>query len=287
MSDDIEVLSYQFEGDFVTDAFFDLWVPLDTDILELSGDATATRHGFISHRREREARFLWAEVLPNREEVRNCPLDSRHVTGTRTTDIYADLYGGTFAEGIVPDSTSNSLLVTRVLRDRLEHSGLTGFRLVPLRIGVNQSQCSKPELYRMEVTSSDCIRRRTVRVPDVNLCPFCGHGPVVCPACKRISFECERCQRGLFVSRTERDGPSDRRFVVGTWPGKLRLLESALWDGADVMPNGTPIFVTKRVVDFLLGAGAAPFIAQPISMDFRAASKATLARLERARHSGG
>ncbi len=276
-------LTYELDGDFVNDMFFDFWVPIDIDATDYEIPGRIPPGSIISRRHTATGDDWWCEVLPTFEEIHGCEADPTHVTGRRTVDICADLYGGPTHCGIVSDTNMRAIVATKSTTDALAKSGLTGFAVAPLAVRVNQSRVKTPDLYRVEITSRDCLRRQAVHIPQNNFCPFCGATPVVCLECKHVNYDCNQCGKQLFVNEENWQGPSDNRFIVQDIPKRVRLLEASTWDGSDLFPNGSPVFATRRAVDFFLSIHAAPFVARPISMDFRGASDEKRSLLERVR----
>lgn len=178
----------------------------------------------------------------------------------------------TYAE----DSPPGVLLIQKGLASRMS----TTFRGVKFSEGLRAFGYTKLPREVMPVVADECrifqphgrcwFRGLTVRgKPDA--CPHCGHGPIVCLECGTWNYECEICglEMGRFTS--ESSGPDDKRLILSP-PDERRdhILNGETWDGADFISGRAAwnnVYVTKRVVDFLLSIHATSFRAVPVIVD--------------------
>src|ERR1043166_2524537 len=139
------------------------------------------------------ADYLYAEVVSKCVAKHDCPTSKLHVTGYVCADQHADLYGGSVLPDIVFDVNMLHLLVQPSIARRLAESSLRGVESVHLPIGVNQSECKDPTLFRV-VFNGRPVRRRTMLLNTTqNVCPFCHQGPIWCPECYDIQCDCPHC----------------------------------------------------------------------------------------------
>ena len=201
--------------------------------------------------------------------------------------LLVDLYGWEDDTGITCDKNGTHWFVGAALADQLREAKFTGMRFNPVTIDTNQSPNQDPKLVWIEPTGAKCRRDITIDVPEPNVCPFCGAGPVVCPSCRHYDGECRQCKQVMFVS--QRDWlPGDKRFTVRAGrrrgePLKRSIVDAVRCDGSDVMPGTYEAIVSRRVVDFLVGAHVGPLIARPVRVNIDGAAKHVLERLEKAK----
>jgi hypothetical protein len=263
------ILKYDTKGKLVPGVLYQFVVPLDFDI-ELPELANPPKNAFRPLVGRGPSSFwsgLYAELLYDVAWERNCPADATHVTGHSTCNVRADLWGGPVVCDLVPDFYHQGVIVTGRFWKRLQASGLTGIRALPLPIAVNQSTVKSPDLLVLEFTGRPCCRAPIVVVPEQNSCPFCRWAPVVCPGCLDFSYTCHNCGSNIVILPEERQGDNDLRFVAEPVPDEGLIIEGRLWDGSDFVAGHDQGFVSRRAVDWLMQEGAAPFAAKPCRVD--------------------
>lgn len=272
-------------GTFIEDVLYELIIPFSIEHQSVLAAVYSVDEGTIIS--DRLGKHLWAESLPRYEKVKTCPENTEHVTGRRLVQLLVDLYGWEDDTGITCDKNGTHWFVGAQLADQLREAKFTGMRFNRVTISTNQSPNASPQLVWIEPTGAKCRREVTIDVPKPNVCPFCGAGPVVCPSCRHYDGECRQCQQIMFVS--ERDWmPGDKRFTVRAGrlrgePLKRSIVDAVRWDGSDVMPGTYEAIVSRRVVDFLVGAHVGPLIARPVKVNIDGASQQVLERLEKAK----
>src|SRR5258708_9973216 len=99
------------------------------------------------------------------EECHDCPLDKRHVTDVRITEVRLTLYGGPRLGDFVPEKNHGLLIVTESFAERLKDSKLTGFACRPIvTVDDNQSSVKNPKLFYLGFTGEGGFSRR-LKVP--------------------------------------------------------------------------------------------------------------------------
>jgi hypothetical protein len=194
------IFRWDYSGDLVAGIFYELNVPLH---LSLEYPPRERRAGTVVNEHppdDWEGRFVYGEVLFQRRPQRCCPLDASHEMGAELGSTNPsesqrlwyghemDLFGGADVSKFVCDTNALTLVVSRVFKEELSRSGLAGVCLMPLSTPeeVNQSKVRSPDLYFFSYQPTDCFRSVRIIPPSPNVCPFCGWGPVVCPACQLV-----------------------------------------------------------------------------------------------------
>ncbi len=186
------------------------------------------------------------------EDLHDCPLDKRHVTGVRIPEVRLALYGGTRLGDFIPEMNSGLLIVSESFAQRLKQSKLTGFSCLPIvTVEDNQSSVRHPKLFYLDLTGQGgCSRRLQVRGAP-NRCPFCGQEPVVCPGCGRIQRDCLSCgQLTLYLPKAKM-GSREKGFRLDGYPPNVDIVEAKEWDGSDGFQSGGADYISDRAKNWL------------------------------------
>lgn len=192
------------------------------------------------------------------KDLFDCPRDRTHRTDSRTTVAKWDVLGG--AE--VPIACSGGDVVVRDdIFDALSKAKLKGLRGVKCEIITVQGSRPKHDYILICFEGAD-ITRPSVVVPSTeNHCPFCKHGPLLCPSCGSLCFvECPKCRRRCI--RYQGDPELDAPILFHPTPNDGVVLDGSKWDGADFL-RGRDV-VTRRVIDKLVELHAFSFQAVPL-----------------------
>ena len=274
----MEIITYDESGEFRTDLFCEVTIPL---FVSEPDEAGREDTGLIASLGNGVERYVHADSIPTWDREFACPGNPRHQTKLRFREASVDLFGGPVVGDFVHDSLL--LIVAGQFVDRLTGTGLSGVEFLPLAINENQSDANPGALFRLAFTSKDCTRKKTVRIPEGNACPFCGFIPIICPDCGDISYECPACQEDVIVPRRKHGGAADRRHFITPIPREGRIVEGMLWDGSDFLHDGMRMIATRRTVNWLLSVHATPFVARPRRVNVAGATPEQLERLERAK----
>ncbi len=268
-------------GNLISGAFFIFEIPFDISLDNPKDDWVVNvpdaEYPYSGH--------MYAEVLYDYHNEYDCPIDKRHVTDSviKKEGMTVDLFGTTTPPcSFVCDLFGIVVVINKMFREHLHNSGLTGFSTFPLPVGCNQSQVPDPELFVLSFDGSECVREPTMHIPDPNVCPFCGWGPLICPGCQNITVECSQCKKKIVVTEHEHGGANDPRFVAIAVSDQSMILEGHKWDGNDFITGPDQGFVTRRAVEWLLSTDAAPFLAKPCRVNVAKCDDAKLAQIEAA-----
>lgn len=276
-------LSYCDEpGELRDGIFFELCVLLDQAIVFDSADLNGNSSWMVS-RHPDESNLVYGEVLGSAQELRQCSLDSEHVTGTHITPTCVDLFGGPEIGAFVPDEFLMHAVISEFFLHQLSDSPLKGWESSTLRIGENQSRVRDPILHLMSFRGEECLWERKLRIPKSNMCQFCRRGSLVCEECGFIMSPCSHCGKDTVVEEDEHGGPADLRIKKMPFPDASPILNAKAWDGSDfILGRGRLGFMTKRAVQWMLDVGASPFVAMPCRANVTALSVDELKRIEKA-----
>lgn len=281
------IRDYNESGELVEGVFYSLdtlWdIPYVPPTKRLPGSVIST---------PRAATPVYGEVLYDEEIVERCRANLKHPVRTIKRNYRVDVFSGDCIAPFVPDSFMLVAVVNDALAKTLESSSLTGFGLETLPIAINQSPFPDPVLWRLLFLGTPCYRDFTVTVPDPNVCPFCGWGPVVCPTCRNVEYHCPECGNYIVVPEADLHRYSSKCF---THSGMLRggwIIEGSRWDGSDFLAgvDGADMgFLSGRAVDWLLSVDAWPFGAEPCRTDVSRCTERQRQQLEavRSRHASG
>jgi hypothetical protein len=261
------IRTYDYSGNLKQGYFYELEIPLGCD-LDLP---------------ERKNPENIVFTLP--EFVQTCTREKTH-GDSRITEYGADLFGGDFAPKCICGGLA--VLVNRKFRDELLASDLKGFSATSLPITCNQSEMLDPEIYILNFLGQDCRRMHEILIPPKNACPFCGRGPIVCPECLNIEYECEECKKTVTALPREHQGVSDPRFIIEI-PSNGWVIEVGVWDGSDFIATptyGASGIITRRALNFLISMKAFPLIAKPCHANLLGCDEQQLKRLDSIRHHG-
>jgi hypothetical protein len=178
-----------------------------------------------------------------------------------------------------------AVLVRGDVAKQLRATSFSGFKLIatqPFDYEGQPRKLSQP-VFIIEFMGKRCDK--IVISPDVpNKCPFCGDGPIVCPECRNVYYpECPKCRKE-YAAEQKRPGGKweyvDR--LKGLFTEDHRTLIGRDWDGSDFHGGGAdnPRYISKRVLDWLLGLHAAPFAVTSVTVDTTGMTDEQLAKLE-------
>lgn len=275
----MEVISFDESGEFLTDVFYEVSIPLILSAEEIEEQRPDDVIASIGKGAER---YVYSNIVPFHELEFACPFNAQHVTGSKLQRVLVDLFGGPSIGDFI--SETFWVIVTNDFASRLSETGLTGIVLHPLPINEDQSSAPMVELSWIEFPAKPCTRERIVHVPEPNLCPFCGQSPVVCPGCGKVASRCDKCKERIIVRRRDLRGPDDLRHFSSGIPKAGRIVEGHLWDGSDFLHDGSKMIASRRAIDWLLSVHASPFIARPRRVNIRDAKPEQRQRLEAAKH---
>jgi hypothetical protein len=226
------------DGEFETGAFF---------ILNGWRDRTDKRYDYCSSVVKAEA----SEYCPLFQSV-HLPLQTAMEGIIEEIEVEAEIESY-FTQEIRPMllPASWGLFIRDDLAEKLRNSDLTGYRLLkciqgnPIPPGLPQEFFYVGHTYRI----AGIERKPRIHIPPHNSCPFCGWSPIVCPGCNHVFSSCKRCERLLFVSKSNPDGPFKNNCDYRT------IIELCNWKGEDFL---TPNVVTSRVIQYFKEWNAEP-----------------------------
>jgi hypothetical protein len=275
------LITYPYSGNLKTNVFFQLEIPLccvDMDLrIGERRSPSVTRP--LSHGED----YVYAEVLYDLHDIHGCTDEPTHVTGWDLDNHRADLLGGAKVSPFVSDTVALTIVVRREFRDELNRTPFIGFATAPLPISENQSRLVDPDLYVLSPRGRKCVRPLAVSVPEPNVCPFCGWGPIVCAACREVQWNCPKCTHDLVVLEEKHEGSGDKRFTTVGIPREGWIVDGIQWDGSDFVAGLNQSLITGRVLDWLVAVGAVPFMAFPCFVDVSGCDAVQLKRLAEAR----
>ena len=290
------VFQCDYSGNLLPGIFYELIIPLVVSFEYPTGGRSP---GTIVNEHpgdDWDGRLVYGEVLFQMHRKRCCPIEALHEMGAQLGSVNPsehhrlryghemDLFGGAEIPKFVCDTNGMTVVVSDEFKTELSRSGLTGLSLLPLSTPeeVNQSKARSPGLYFFTYRPTGCFRSEQIIPPSPNLCPFCGWGPVVCPGCQIVQWNCPRCKQRLVVPESEHQGAGDERFTTEGAPPTGWVIEGDKWDGSDVLAGPDQAIVTGRFLTFALQRDASPFVAKPCLVDVSRCSKRQIARLEEA-----
>lgn len=207
---------------------------------------------------------------------RYCTRNPKHLRRSSplaSAELHLEGLAGKTAGPIVP--YDEAVFVNDDTNRQLMESELVGTDSVRCRIASwndepQRPPVTEPAIYALSFPGPDLVRKWQLEPADwPNLCPYCGHGPIICPVCGYPAGEnCEKC--GGLVSLNpdlepeESKDPNSKILWVSTVPDEDEVLDASKWDGSDFCSGIACNIVTRRVVDFLVCIGAAPFLATPL-----------------------
>ena len=281
------IFQYDYSGTLLSGVFFEFDVPMD----RLTGfPADHWPPGTIVNNPEREeSAFVYGTVHFEFYRRYGCPMDGMHETSVRRIprgNYWIELFGASDVPKLVCDVFGLTLVVNTEFKNELSNSGLTGFSLNRLDVpeDFNQSQAKRPVRTLLFLTTQERIvsAERSLCRRSPMCARFCGWGPIVCPACQNVQWDCPRCKNRMLVPESEHTGLSDRRFVISPPPARGRVLEGDKWDGSDVIAGVNQAIVTGRFVQFALRCHVHPFVGKPCLVDVSRCDVQQMARLEEA-----
>jgi hypothetical protein len=273
---------YDETGELVTGLFYQLDVANDVEFAALGVPGSAE---WIKSGIDDEGGGNIAYLEPVYEVKYQCKLNPRHETDREISSCACRFYGQTVLRDFMMDPGGGLLTVTtEALAKRIIDQGFNGVTPKHLKIIENQSEIEAPRLVWLQFSRhtrhKPFVRRNTIRLEEPNACPFCGWGPVVCPSCGDITYDCERCKERILVPASDHKGADDKRWTIQRKPAAGTILEGKHWNGNDFVHFGSLHFVSKRVVDWLLRVHAAPFIAKPARVDVTGMTPEQRAKLD-------
>jgi hypothetical protein len=278
----VKIATFDTTGDFRGNLIYQLRVLTDLGFELDYSDPTKHPDVIISPPPVGD-RTVYTEAWDVCDSLHECPVNKDHATGRRETDFLIDAFSGTVVPDFIHDHYGIELLTNPKLTERIANSALTGFSAKRVPIRVNQSQIEDLQIDRATFHGARCHRESVIVIPpdELNRCPHCGAGPVICPACHNAMRECTDCKAKLFGRKARPAKPGiEPCFVSDPVPVKRRITDGHRWDGADFIDFPDIGFVTRRVVDFLLSIHANNFIASPCDVDVSKMSSTLLRQLE-------
>jgi hypothetical protein len=227
--------------------------------------------------------WLRLEGMTESEITKRCSLDAKHGIGSRPVSAQIEVYDDPEPLSMPPLFSAflgEPQCVSSRLAEGLSTSGLRGF-VCERPEAIYDDEWDPPrkrDIFWIRWTSCVDVRGAVIIPSSENKCPFCGHGPLLCPACGAFPTElrCPQCRQITIAPAGEGGTEEDKR--IPTVPGES-IVEGHTWDGTDYWH----IIATKRFVDFLLSVHAFPFVAEPILVDVSRMSKEQLKLLEEAK----
>ncbi|WP_298869328.1 hypothetical protein [uncultured Gimesia sp.] len=279
-----------YSGTMKSDVFYELAVPMDSDIAELEyhkaeGWEYISKCSPTELELAEEGRRAWLEcgiVNSKNTKQKKCPSDQSHVTEEYFSDLEVELWHSEDQEVLQSEFNltrpwfemprhEQALIVTASFAEQIRQSGLTGAGFVPVKIKDPDGPAEKsiPQLFALQYQGTKCLRPFRVQGAK-NACPFCGHGPLICQECGFPHFSCPECNHSATTPKDEHKGPADKTLILS--PPEQReilVLDGSRWDGSDfVYVSGNSELdtnvVSKRALDWLISIHAAPFCARPV-----------------------
>jgi hypothetical protein len=297
-------------GYFCTIDFDEDGFPDKAGVGEILVKRTPSEEDLIRKGRPGYFSFMFETSFDLKTEVRkDCPVDRSHITQSWWKDLkvmpsdskriatpVVSLTGFEFAPLIRDD-----------LLQALKKSGLTGWKteevIFASQDGDELGRTSKPgpypKLWYFQFRGRGRLRSFSVRNAP-NVCPFCGHGRLICPGCQWMVSRCPKCegspwatpQMVLLAAKEGKKVPKGTLIWEGVSQG---ILQGEHWDGSDFIQigqgagdefgpyDGDKHIITKRALDWLLARHVMPLWAQPIPVDVSKMNKEQRKRLEAAR----
>lgn len=229
------------------------------------------------------------------DKVFDCIFDKTHVTANHWKNPSVQLSGGPrYSDLIYGDLDANrTLFVTEKFAKALQATPFRGYHLVKIKNAYFADMCGTPlkkktiPLYELQFRGKVCHRSFTVQGAP-NACPHCGRTPLICPGCGQYQLNCPQCGQVAWIAAHNHKGQADKRLIPAGWDQWLpMIIDVNRWDGSDFIFQSLDLgimtnVVTKRVVDWLLSIGAAPFVARPVQAAVDGASIEQLGMLESA-----
>jgi hypothetical protein len=229
------------------------------------------------------------ERKEGRREFRICRLNEAHRWKRHISEIALDLSQGRYKTPFLY-TAAGGFVVNKSLKEALTASGLTGFEVQRVNIGM-YPRFDTPEdtpedknvfgpFFRIFGMGKECLANPQVFPPSADKCPWCGQGPIVCPDCGHCLNPCEKCGRDWGVAEHNPDVGKNARIIIEEKSALLTVIDPRRWDGSDFFME---CYLTRRAVDFLLSIHAAPFVAEPVPVNMLGISEKDRLRLEAAR----
>lgn len=184
------------------------------------------------------------------DRLHECPTEKSHQTGTRTTAVEVDLFGGKVLPDCLALTNHGFPIISNSLATRLKASGLTGYKLFDdVVIAENMSDARDPHCQLLDVVGKGgfCLRWQVKDAP--NICPYCKKEPILCAGCGwRDFYDCPRCGRRVHHGGGYEVAPDGKSLRLEPGPDKL-IVEAKDWDGSDlfcVRGHGGGWFANRR-----------------------------------------
>ena len=295
------IFQNDYSGELLEGIFYELDIPLSIGGVDFLAEYSPSKQKNQSILNDHSADAMkesqiYGTVHYRQHRNYQCPLDSTHEissvnrtsepyfvsSGEKRDNYWIELFNGPYVPKFVYDMSGLTVVVNRAFRDEILQSDLLGVVPLPLSApsGFNQSVVKYPDLYYLECDGRSCYRRPKVVPPSPNECPFCGWGPVVCPSCQHVEWNCPECKNRLVVPLVDHQGVGDKRFAAPGAPPRGWVINGREWDGSDVFPGPVQAFVTGRFVNFALRCNAASFVAKSCLVDISECNIEQIERLE-------
>src|SRR5260221_2336 len=137
-----------------------------------------------------------SEGVARSRTLRECPLDSRHITSIKEVVVAIDLFSDNLGDFVPCDEYSG--IISASFANRLQKSSLTGYQIRSIvEIAYNQSQLrTDPKLSYLDFQGRGGRSNRLVIEGAPNLCPHCGKTSMVCLACGHTNWPtCIECEK--------------------------------------------------------------------------------------------
>src|SRR5262245_25115660 len=205
----------------------------------------------------------FAKLQSDAKDLFECSRDPVHRTGSRTASARWDVIAGYE----VAIACSGEYVVARDnIFDALAKAKLKGLRGVKCEVVSCQGKRPKHDYLLLGFDGVDISRNEVVVPVSENRCPFCKHGPVVCPSCgDRWFSHCPKCKkRCICYEGDETNLELNAPIMCRPTPKQGCVLDASKWDGCDFIGRGGAEVVTRRVIDKLLELHALSFQAIPL-----------------------
>lgn len=265
---------YDESGDLRDGYFYCLEIPFSTSDVRSRGNSHPR---FVYMCRDSDYPDCYSDVLFDSEIAERCLRDKSHIVKKNRINYRADIFGGSPTEVFVSDSHHQTIVMMREFGDRINATELSGKKVLPLTVRENQANAKEPNLCRLELLGSDCIRPQVVRVPEPNVCPYCRKSSVICPQCLDVNYECPGCSRELFSLPCEK---RNTPFLMEGLPAKGRIIDGKRWDGSDFIMSAIEAVVTGRTISWLIHQHATSFTASALRVDVTGMSAEMLEKLD-------
>lgn len=200
--------------------------------------------------------FVYAEGTvihdgkPEEEEIRNCPVNPKHVTELKLLRVPLEVYGNTVGDFV--HAVGCGLIVSERFRRRLMKTDLTGYEIKNIvKIVRNEKYLKGERLFSLDVTGKGGKGLSRWRVKDApNLCPHCKKEPMVCPGCGRLNTKCFNCGQWAIYQPQHPEYSHLNGFLIED-NSEFPIIEAKEWDGSDWFRSQGPYMVSNRAKEWM------------------------------------